>query len=68
LIEIGFAESLLMNRIDEKSRRKPGFTAGVGVVLADDQEWTFSPPRLRLSPVRSGDGFTVAVNRVGLPD
>jgi hypothetical protein len=57
-----------MSRIDEKSRRKPGFSAGVAVMLADGQEWTFPPPRLRLSPVRSGDGFTVTVNRVGLPD
>jgi hypothetical protein len=57
-----------MSRIDEKSRRKPGFTAGVAVVLADGQEWSFPPPRLRLRPVRSGDGFAVTVNRVGLPD
>ena len=57
-----------MSRIDEKSRRKPGFTPGVAVVLADGQEWKFPPPRLRLSPVRAGDGFAVAVNRAGLPD
>jgi hypothetical protein len=57
-----------MDRIDEQSRRKPGFSPGVAVVMADGQEWTFPPPRLRLSPVRSGDGFAVAVNRVGLPD
>ena len=57
-----------MDRIDEKSRRKPGFTPGAAVVLADGQEWTFALPRLRLTPRRSGDGFAVAVNRVGLPD
>ena len=57
-----------MSRIDETSRRRPGFTAGVAVVLADGQEWSFALPRLRLTPRRSGDGFTVAVARVGLPD
>jgi hypothetical protein len=56
--------------IDEKARRKPGFTPGVGVVLADGQEWTFALPRLRVTPGRrvDGSGFHAELGRVGLAD
>jgi hypothetical protein len=36
--------------LDEKSLRKPSFTAGHAVTLADGQEWTFPKPRIRLKP------------------
>jgi hypothetical protein len=54
--------------LDERSRRKPGFTPGVAVVLADGQEWTFPLPRLRVTPRRDGDRYAARVGRVGLPD
>jgi len=36
--------------LDEKALRKPGFTEGHKVTLADGQEWTFPRPRIRLKP------------------
>lgn len=42
--------------LDEKSLRKPGFTEGTRVRLADGQEWTFPKPWLRLYPARDADG------------
>ncbi len=36
--------------LDEKALRRPGFTEGCAVVLADGQAWTFPRPRLRLRP------------------
>lgn len=36
--------------LDEKALRKPGFSDGHKVVLADGQEWTFPRPRIRLKP------------------
>jgi len=36
--------------LDEKSLRKPGFTEGHKLKLADGQEWTFPRPRIRLKP------------------
>jgi hypothetical protein len=58
-----------MERIDEQSRRKPGFTDGRPAELADGQEWTFALPRLRLSPAREGDTdrYRVRLGRAGVP-
>ncbi len=42
--------------IDERSRRRPGFSEGVPAELADGQSWTFPRTRLRLTPVRGDDG------------
>jgi hypothetical protein len=56
------------DRIDEATRRRTGFTAGLAVTLADGQEWIFPVPRLRVTPRRSGAGFVARVNRAGLPD
>jgi hypothetical protein len=36
--------------LDEKTLRKPGFTEGYRVTLADGQEWVFPRPRIRLKP------------------
>jgi hypothetical protein len=36
--------------LDEQALRKPGFTEGHKVTLADGQEWTFPRPRIRLKP------------------
>jgi hypothetical protein len=36
--------------LDEKALRKPGFTEGRAVILADGQAWTFPRPRIRLRP------------------
>jgi hypothetical protein len=36
--------------LDEKTLRKPGFSEGYKVKLADGQEWTFPKPRLLLKP------------------
>jgi hypothetical protein len=36
--------------LDEKALRRPGFSEGYPVVLADGQAWTFPRPRLRLRP------------------
>ncbi len=36
--------------LDEKALRKPGFTEGHKIALADGQEWTFPRPRIRLKP------------------
>lgn len=42
--------------LDEKALRKPSFTEGFALILADGQEWTFPPPTLRLFPVIGEDG------------
>jgi hypothetical protein len=36
--------------LDEKALRKPGFSEGHKVTLADGQEWTFPKPRMRFRP------------------
>jgi hypothetical protein len=36
--------------LDEKSRRKPGFSEGHAVTLADGQQWTLPKPRIRFRP------------------
>jgi hypothetical protein len=36
--------------LDEKSLRKPAFSAGVKITLADGQEWTLPKPRIRFKP------------------
>ena len=36
--------------LDEKSLRKPGFSGGIKVTLADGQEWTLPKPRIRFMP------------------
>ena len=36
--------------LDEKSLRKPGFSEGHQVILADGQEWTLPKPRIRFKP------------------
>jgi hypothetical protein len=38
--------------LDEKALRKPGFTDGYPVVMADGQTWTLPKPRFRLKPHR----------------
>jgi hypothetical protein len=42
--------------LNEQSLRKPTFTQGNSVRLADGQEWTFPKPRLRFKPTVSADG------------
>ena len=36
--------------LDEKALRRPGFSEGYKVVLADGQEWTLPKPRIRFKP------------------
>ena len=36
--------------LDEKSLRKPGFSEGTRVTLADGQEWTLPKPKIRFKP------------------
>ena len=36
--------------LDERALRKPEFSEGHRVVLADGQEWTFPKPRIRFKP------------------
>ncbi len=36
--------------LDEQSLRKPGFSEGYKVTLADGQEWTLPKPRIRFKP------------------
>ncbi len=53
-------------QIDERSRRKPGWTDGGAAELADGRPWHFPRTRLRLAPRRSGEGVdrhTVASTR-----
>jgi hypothetical protein len=42
--------------LDERSLRKPSFSAGYPVVLADGQAWTFPKPRIRFRPRIGSDG------------
>ena len=42
--------------LDEKGLRKPTFSEGTRVRLADGQEWTFPRPRLRIYPRRDPEG------------
>jgi len=42
--------------LDEKGLRKPGFSDGYPVTLADGQVWVFPGPRLRLHPRIGADG------------
>jgi hypothetical protein len=42
--------------LDEKALRKPGFSEGYAVRLADGQEWTFPKPRIRFRPKIGPDG------------
>ena len=37
--------------LDEKALRKPSFSAGYKVALADGQEWTLPRPRIRFKPI-----------------
>jgi len=48
--------------LDEKSLRKPGFSDGYKVTLADGQDWTFPKPRIRIGP-RVGPDGAVTVKR-----
>jgi hypothetical protein len=36
--------------LDEKALRKPGFSEGYGVTLADGQEWALPKPKIRFKP------------------
>ncbi len=36
--------------LDEKALRKPGFSEGYRVTLADSQEWTLPKPKIRFKP------------------
>ena len=36
--------------LDEKALRKPGFSEGYRVTLADGQEWTLPKPKIRFKP------------------
>jgi len=42
--------------LNERESRKPGFSEGAKVVLADGQEWTLPKPRLVFFPARGDDG------------
>jgi hypothetical protein len=42
--------------LDERALRKPGFSEGYKVTLADGQEWTFPKPRIRFRPKIGPDG------------
>ena len=42
--------------LDERALRKPGFSEGYGVVLADGQTWIFPKPRIRFRPKIGADG------------
>jgi hypothetical protein len=42
--------------LDERALRKPGFSDGHKVALADGQEWTFPKPRIRFRPRIGPDG------------
>lgn len=46
-------------RIDEQSRRRPGWRDGAKIELADGQEWTFPRPRVRYVPSDHERGFEV---------
>jgi hypothetical protein len=46
--------------LDEFRLRKPEFSAGVRVVLADGQEWTFPKPKLRFTPKVVGGHVEIA--------
>lgn len=59
--------------IDEKSRRRPGWTDGYPCTLADGQAWTFPRIWLRLTPARDESGRRIAApahhaNGTDLPD
>jgi len=42
--------------LDENALRKPGFSEGYPVRLADGQDWTFPKPRIRFQPKIGADG------------
>jgi hypothetical protein len=42
--------------LDELALRKPGFSEGYKVTLADGQEWKFPRPRIRFRPRIGADG------------
>ncbi len=37
-------------RIDERARRKPGYSEGIKVTMADGQQWAIPKPRIRFKP------------------
>lgn len=45
--------------LSERERRRPGFSGGAEVVLADGQAWTLAKPRVRFAP--ADDGFAVVL-------
>ncbi len=45
--------------LDENALRKPGFTAGRQVLMADGQYWTLPKPKLRFAPRVSAAGVEV---------
>ena len=56
--------------INEQSRRRPGFTDGGAVVLADGQSWHFPAIRLRLRAATAADGSIapgVSYTAAGVP-
>jgi len=42
--------------LDERALRKPGFSEGYPVRLADGQDWVFPKPRIRFRPKIGPDG------------
>ena len=44
-----------MHKLDEKALRRPGFTEGHRVMLADGQEWTFPRPMVRFFPAKAAE-------------
>jgi len=54
--------------LDEKALRKPGFSEGYAIVLADGQAWTFPRPRLRLKPKVVGGQVEVLGERIFGPE
>jgi hypothetical protein len=37
-------------RIDERACRKPGYSEGIKVTMADGQQWAIPKPRIRFKP------------------
>jgi hypothetical protein len=51
-----------MPRIEEKSRRKPDFLGGQGLLMADGQDWIFPKPRVRFAPSDDSTGYTIVLD------
>jgi hypothetical protein len=45
--------------LDERALRKPNFSPGAQVELADGQLWTFPKPKIRFTPAITGESVSV---------